>query len=247
VKEAVRQFGNGRKAVYSGDIGCYTLGNAQPLDMVDTCLCMGAGIGMAQGINRVERDMPGNGRSPLNFAFIGDSTFFHTGIPGVVNAVYNAADIIIIVLDNSTTAMTGNQPHPGVGKTATGDPAVKISIAAVLEAVGVRHIVKANPFDVKSAKEAVAGMLDKNGVRAVIFEGPCIMAGKHSGGAVKAFRVTTETCTRCRLCVTRLGCPAISLAPSGGVVIDSVTCTGCGVCTAVCPAGAIVSDSISVA
>jgi indolepyruvate ferredoxin oxidoreductase alpha subunit len=164
----------------------------------------------------------------------------------VVNAVYNAADIIIIVLDNSTTAMTGNQPHPGVGKTAAGNPAVKISIAAVLEAVGVQHIVKANPFDIKSAKEAAAMMLDKSGVRAVIFEGPCIMAGKHSG-AVKAFRITTETCTRCRLCVTRLGCPAISLAPSGGVVIDGVTCTGCGVCTAVCPAGAIVSDSNTIA
>jgi indolepyruvate ferredoxin oxidoreductase alpha subunit len=246
VKEAVRQFAKNRKTVYSGDIGCYTLGNALPLDMVDTCLCMGAGVAMAQGINRAESAFlePGKNREslPLNFAFIGDSTFFHTGIPGVVNAVYNGADIIVVILDNRTTAMTGNQPHPGMGRNAAGSPAEKISIAAILEAVGVKHILTANPFDTKAAKEAVAGALDKTGVRAIIFQGPCIMVSKPDNAGA-ALGIRTQNCTRCKLCISRLGCPAISLAPDGAVVIDPVTCTGCGVCAALCPSGAIVNSN----
>jgi indolepyruvate ferredoxin oxidoreductase alpha subunit len=230
VKEAVRQFAGGRKAVYSGDIGCYTLGNARPLDMTDTCLCMGAGVSMAQGINRAEP-------STLNFAFIGDSTFFHTGIPGVVNAVYNNANIIIVILDNGTTAMTGNQGHPGTGRTARGDSSRRISIAAVLEAVGVEHMVKANPFDIKTAKEAAASMFGKTGVRAIIFEGPCVMSGKAAGRA-EPLAVDGNKCTRCKLCVTRLGCPAIFLA-ADSVRVDPVTCTGCLVCASVCPSHAI--------
>jgi indolepyruvate ferredoxin oxidoreductase alpha subunit len=230
VKEAVRQFAGGRKAVYSGDIGCYTLGNAQPLDMTDTCLCMGASVSMAQGINRAEP-------STLNFAFIGDSTFFHTGIPGVVNAVYNGANIIVVILDNGTTAMTGNQGHPGTGRTARGDSSHRISIAAVLEAVGVEHVVKANPFDIKTAKEAAASMFGKTGVRAIIFEGPCVMSGK-AAERTEPLTVDGNKCTRCKLCVTRLGCPAISLA-ADTVRVDPVTCTGCMVCASVCPSHAI--------
>jgi indolepyruvate ferredoxin oxidoreductase alpha subunit len=231
VKEAVRQFAGGRKAVYSGDIGCYTLGNAQPLDMTDTCLCMGAGVSMAQGISRAEP-------SALNFAFIGDSTFFHTGIPGVINAVYNGADIIVVILDNGTTAMTGSQPHPGTGVTAGGESFNRISIAAVLEALGVKHIAKASPFDTSGAKEAVASMFGRAGVRALIFEGPCVMTGKAAAGHAGLLAVDDRKCTRCRLCVTRLGCPAISFS-GGGVRIDPVTCTGCLVCVPVCPSHAI--------
>lgn len=118
---AVKQAMKGKKAVFSGDIGCYTLGNAAPLDMVDTCLCMGADVTIAQGLHRVEPDA-------VNFSFIGDSTFFASGITGVVNAVYNGTDIILIVLDNSTTAMTGHQPHPGTGVRMMGDVCEKISI-----------------------------------------------------------------------------------------------------------------------
>jgi indolepyruvate ferredoxin oxidoreductase alpha subunit len=107
---AVKTATRGKKAVYSGDIGCYTLGNAMPLDMVDNCLCMGADVTLAQGIKRINPEVQ-------SFAFIGDSTFFASGLTGVVNAVYNNTDIILIVLDNSTTAMTGHQPHPGTGVT----------------------------------------------------------------------------------------------------------------------------------
>ncbi|MDR0452143.1 MAG: 4Fe-4S binding protein [Treponema sp.] len=235
VKEAVRQFARGRKAVYSGDIGCYTLGNARPLDMTDTCLCMGAGITMAQGINRAEP-------SALNFAFIGDSTFFHSGIPGVVNAVYNNANISIVILDNSTTAMTGNQPHPGTGVTAAGESSGRISIAAVLEALGVKRIAKASPFAVEEAKEAAASMFGGTGVRAIIFEGPCVMSGKAAAGRAGPLTIDDGKCTRCKLCITRLGCPAVSLA-GDSVRVDPVTCTGCLVCASVCPSGAIAAPA----
>jgi indolepyruvate ferredoxin oxidoreductase alpha subunit len=236
VKEGVRKYGKGRKAVFSGDIGCYTLGNALPLDMTDTCLCMGAGITMAQGINRVEHDT-------INFAFIGDSTFFHTGIQGIVNAVYNRSDIIIAVLDNYTTAMTGNQGHPGTGKTAGGKEGGRISIQSVIAALGIRDIIRVNPFDLKPAEEAVKGILDKQGVRVLIFEGPCI-AGQKAAGVCRA---DPEKCTGCQICVKKLGCPAISPVPGetavnpgkSKVVVDETLCTGCGLCKDVCAFGAI--------
>lgn len=168
---AVKEASSGRSSVYSGDIGCYTLGNT--LDMVDTCLCMGAGITVAQGLQRVE---PG----VLHFAFIGDSTFFHTGIPGVINAVANQTDIIIVVLDNSTTAMTGNQPHPGLGRTMMGGSSKKVDIYKLMEAIGVDFITRVNPFETARAKDAVREAMEHKGVRVVLFEAPCI---KIRGGA----------------------------------------------------------------
>ncbi|MDR1399331.1 MAG: indolepyruvate ferredoxin oxidoreductase subunit alpha [Treponema sp.] len=216
-----------RKAVFSGDIGCYTLGNAPPLDMVDTCLCMGAGITMAQGINRAEPDT-------LNFAFIGDSTFFHTGIPGLINAVYNQANIIVIILDNFTTAMTGNQAHPGMGRSATGATVQKVSIVDMVKAIGVQDVARANPFDLPSAKAAVKGMLDKTGTRVIIFEAPCIMVQRGE----KRCEINPQRCTACGLCVKRLGCPALSRS-TASATIDPVLCTGCGLCKALCPLNAI--------
>lgn len=235
VKEAVREAAGGRKAVYSGDIGCYTLGNAPPLDMVDTCLCMGAGITMAQGINRIEPDT-------LNFAFIGDSTFFHTGLPGVINAVFNRADMIIVILDNRTTAMTGNQVHPGIGRTVMGAASEPISIPGLLLAAGVKEIVQANPFDFAGAKQAAAGLLSKRGVRALIFEGPCIAVDK-TGGRRGRWAVQDDGCSACGVCVKKTGCPALSLAPDGKARIDAALCTGCGLCGAFCAWGAIAAQA----
>ncbi|MDR2303359.1 MAG: indolepyruvate ferredoxin oxidoreductase subunit alpha [Treponema sp.] len=236
VKEAVRKYNAGRavkrKAVYSGDIGCYTLGNALPLDMVDTCLCMGAGISNAQGINRAEILL--GHEAPLNFAFIGDSTFFHTGIPGIINAVYSRANIIIVVLDNSTTAMTGGQPHPGMRLSISGSPAEKISIVRVLESLGITEIVRVNPFDQEEARNAVAGMLGKDGVRVIVFEAPCIMVGRPG----MPLSIDAEKCSSCKLCVSTLGCPAISCDRSP-LSIDRSLCTGCGLCKSVCPSLAI--------
>ena len=224
---AVKESCAGRKAVFSGDIGCYTLGNAQPLDMVDTCLCMGAGISVAQGLHRVEPDA-------ANFAFIGDSTFFHSGIAGIVNAVYNETDIIVVILDNSTTAMTGGQPHPGTGKTMMGNISDKISIYNVVSALGVNQIQRVNPFDQTAAKAALKIALEASGVRVILFEAPCIAVAK-SGPALI---VNPDKCTGCKLCVKKLGCPAITLE-SGKAVINAALCIGCKLCASVCKFGAM--------
>lgn len=222
---AVKQAMKGKKAVFSGDIGCYTLGNAMPLDMVDTCLCMGADVTMAQGLHRAEPDA-------VHFSFIGDSTFFASGITGVVNAVYNGTDIVLIVLDNSTTAMTGHQPHPGTGVTMMGDVAQKISIQKILEAIGV-SVTVADPLDLKSAISAVKDAAEQKGVRAIIFKSPCIAVTKPSGGYT-----VTDSCIGCKKCIKELGCPAVVLN-SGKVEIEPSLCFGCGVCAQVCPVSAI--------
>ena len=129
----------GAKAVFTGDIGCYTLGNAKPLEMTDTCLCMGAGITVAQGLKRAQPDT-------AHIAFVGDSTFFHTGLPGIANAVYNQTDITVVILDNYTTAMTGHQPHPGIGKTMMGIQHGKIDIYGVVKALGAAYVKKGRPI-----------------------------------------------------------------------------------------------------
>jgi len=227
---AVKEATKGKKAVYTGDIGCYTLGNAAPLNMVDTCLCMGASISVAQGLARVEPDT-------FHFAFIGDSTFFHTGIPGVVNAVYNQTDIIVVVLDNWTTAMTGNQPHPGMGITMMNTKPEKISIEKILLASGVSALIKVNPFDQKASKEAVASLMEQKGVRVLLFDAPCIMIEKPDG---KTF-IDESKCNGCKLCLNKFGCPAISL-DNGKAVLSTALCTGCGVCVDICPTGAIKNE-----
>lgn len=223
VKEAVGR----RKAVYSGDIGCYTLGNAKPLDMVDTCLCMGADVTVAQGLHIIEPDA-------VNFSFIGDSTFFASGITGVINAVYNGTDIILVVLDNSTTAMTGHQPHPGTGVTMMGDVTQKVSIEKVLEGIGVKKIVTADPLDLKEAVKAVEDVMEGQGVRAVIFRSPCIAVAKASS----AYMVEESQCTSCGQCIRKLGCPAIT-RNGERVCIEPSLCFGCGVCAQVCKFHAI--------
>jgi indolepyruvate ferredoxin oxidoreductase alpha subunit len=224
---AVKEACKGVNAVFTGDIGCYTLGNAQPLDMVDTCLCMGAGITVAQGLKRVESDV-------IHFAFIGDSTFFHTGIPGVINAVYNQTDIIVVVLDNSTTAMTGNQPHPGLGVTMMGGKSEKIDIEKLAKALNVSTVVKVNPLDLKTAKDAVRSLIPQKGVRVLIFESPCIAVIKSNAKA----EIDLSKCTGCKICIQKFGCPAISLE-NGKAFINNTLCTGCGVCTELCALGAI--------
>lgn len=236
---AVKQAMKGRKAVFSGDIGCYTLGNAAPLDMVDTCLCMGADVTMAQGLHRAEPDT-------VNFSFIGDSTFFASGITGVVNAVYNRTDIILIVLDNSTTAMTGHQPHPGTGvrmmETAEKKLGIqpeeictRISIEKILKAIGLTSVETIDPLNQAEAVEAVKRAADLPGVKAIIFKSPCIAVTKPKTG----YEIQ-DTCINCRKCIRELGCPAIVLE-NGKPTIEKSLCTGCSLCTQVCPCAAIVS------
>lgn len=224
---AVKKAMRGRKAVFSGDIGCYTLGNAKPLDMCDTCLCMGADVTIAQGLHIIEPDT-------TNFSFIGDSTFFASGITGVVNAVYNQTDIVLVVLDNSTTAMTGHQPHPGTGMTMMGDVAAKIRIDKILEGIGVADIVKANPLNLEEAVAAVEKVRDEKGVRVIIFQAPCIAVTKPK----TQYRIQEEKCTKCQVCIKQIGCPAITMN-DGRVEIEKSLCFGCGLCSQICPGKAI--------
>lgn len=214
------------KAIFTGDIGCYTLGNAQPLDMVDTCLCMGAGITIAQGLQIAEPDRK-------QIAFVGDSTFFHTGIPGIINAVYNETDVTVIILDNSTTAMTGHQPHPGTGKTMMGNISEKVSIENVLKGCGVGFVAKANPLDLAQAVETVTAAVNHKGVSAVIFASPCVALIKPND-----IQQIKENCIGCKKCIREIGCPAIS-ATDGKVTIDPHLCYGCKLCSQICPVKAI--------
>lgn len=224
---AVKRAARGRKAVFCGDIGCYTLGNAMPLDMCDTCLCMGADVTVAQGIGRAD---PGT----LCFSFIGDSTFFASGITGVVNAVYNHNDIVLVVLDNSTTAMTGHQPNPSVGKNALGEIAPVISIEGILAALGASAVVTADPLMLDEAVRAVESVMDMTGVRAVVFRSPCIAVTKRE----RIFRTDTAACVGCGRCINEIGCPAVSVR-DGKPFIDETLCFGCGLCSRICPVGAI--------
>lgn len=236
---AVKQAMKGKKTVYCGDIGCYTLGNASPLDMTDTCLCMGADITMAQGFYHNEPDR-------FCFSFIGDSTFFASGITGVVNAVYNQSHQTICILDNSTTAMTGHQPHPGTGVTMMGEIVEKISIPKILEAIGVSPIIEVNPFDLEKSIEAVKNATQSEGVSAVIFKSPCISIASKLGYKFSgAKKVENTKCLACKKCINELGCPALVLSEETNskgknfAAIDSSLCTGCGLCTTICPVNAI--------
>ena len=217
----------GKKTIYCGDIGCYTLGNAMPLDMVDTCLCMGAGLGIAQGVFHTEPDTS-------CFAFVGDSTFFASAIPSVINGVFNQADFTLVVLDNSTTAMTGHQPHPGTGRTMMGENVPAISIESVLKGIGLTCVETVDPLDHEAAVACVKRVAAQQGVKAIIFRSPCIAIAKPAGKCA----VDADVCIGCRTCIDEIGCPALTFA-DGRAVIDEGQCTGCGLCSQLCPVSAI--------
>ena len=241
---AVKQAMKGQKTVFCGDIGCYTLGNAMPLDMCDTCLCMGADITMAQGFYHVDKDRK-------CFSFIGDSTFFASGITGVVNAVYNQAPITLCILDNSTTAMTGHQPHPGTGVTMMGDIVNKVSIEKILTAMGVEPVITVDPFNHAEAVEAVKKAAASAKTSAVIFKSPCIAIAQKIGYAPKSKqKVDVAKCIGCRKCINELGCPALVFksddgSKKGNAYIEPSLCTGCSLCSQVCPVKAISSENNS--
>ena len=197
-----------------------------PLDMVDTCLCMGAGITMAQGLHWTDPEA-------TCFGFVGDSTFFASGMTGVVNAVYNNADMILCVLDNSTTAMTGHQPHPGIGRNMMGQIVDKVDIGKVLEGIGVHKMITVDPLDLEKAVEAVKECEKLSGVKAIIFKSPCIAISKPQGKCK-----ISDACIQCKKCIREIGCPAL-IVSDGKVAIDTNLCTGCGLCGQICPVHAI--------
>ncbi|MEG6615783.1 indolepyruvate ferredoxin oxidoreductase subunit alpha [Peptococcaceae bacterium 1198_IL3148] len=218
-----------KDAVFAGDIGCYTLGNMAPLNATDTCLCMGASVNIASGMQRVEPKRQ-------HIAFLGDSTFFHTGIPGLINAVYNRANITLVVLDNRTTAMTGHQPHPGLGCTATGQQTVNLDIVKIVSALGVEKVLEADPYDLAAAKAAAAEAINFDGPAVVVMRRQCVALKNRPKQLPK--KINAELCLECRVCIEELGCSAITLQDDQPA-IDVSSCSGCGLCAQVCPAHAI--------
>ena len=223
----------GDTALYSTDIGCYALGIAPPLNVGDIMTCMGASIGTAQGMSKA------TGRETI--AIIGDSTFFHAGIPGLVNAVYNKSKVLTVVLDNLATAMTGHQPHPGTGMTGMHASTERILIENVAEGCGVKYVKVVDPFKTKEATAVLREALQQSGPSVVVFRAPCTLMAvrekRQRGIKVEPTRIT-DKCTNCMACIKLLGCPAI-VAEEGKVKIDEDSCTACGLCISVCPYGAI--------
>jgi indolepyruvate ferredoxin oxidoreductase alpha subunit len=224
----------GEKAIYPTDIGCYALGIAPPLKVGDILVCMGAGIGTAQGISKT------TGMDTI--AIIGDSTFFHAGVPRLLNAVYNKHKIVVAVLDNLTTAMTGHQPHPGTGVTGMRASTEPIAIEKVAEGCGVKFVRVVNPFNVGEAEKALKEAFKFPETSLIVFRAPCalllVREKRRKGIEIVPFQVN-EKCTNCMACIKLLGCPAIILKEDKAVAINENLCVGCGLCANVCPYKAI--------
>ncbi len=225
-ENALSLTGKSKDKIVTGDIGCYTLGVLPPVGAVQTCLCMGAGISQAAGMIHA-------GVKEKVFAVIGDSTFFHAGMPGLLNIVYNRANVCVIVMDNSVVAMTGHQPTPGSGKTAMGTDAKIVSIEDIAKAVGIEKVTKVDPYDLKATSAAILETLDYQGPSVIISQRACpLLVEKGNPREIK------EECNACGVCVKAFGCPAISLA-NERAEIDATLCNGCGVCEIVCPFDAV--------
>jgi len=221
------------KTITTTDIGCYALGYQAPQQVGELMFCMGASIGTASGISRV---MEQN-----TIAIVGDSTFFHATIPGLINAVYNDHKVALIVLDNLTTAMTGHQPHPGTGKTGMGTESTKVSIEEVAEGCGVKFVRVIDPFKVKEAISVVKQALEVDGPSVIVFRSPCslLTASERRRKGLKSIPCrVTEKCTNCMTCAKLLGCPSLETGEKK-IVINEAQCTGCTLCVTVCPYQAI--------
>lgn len=218
------------KLAVTGDIGCYTLGGFPPLDAMDTCVCMGASIGIAHGFSKANPEL-----AKRTVAVIGDSTFMHSGITGLVNMVYNKGTGTVLVLDNRTTAMTGHQHHPGTGSTLMGEAVPDIDIEALARAMGIKRVRVADPLDLAEAKAAIQEEVAAEEPSVIIFRRPCVLLAKTFGPAVT---VLQDKCKGCKTCI-RVGCPAISIKDKVAMV-NPINCTGCGLCVQLCKEEALV-------
>lgn len=220
-----------KKVPVLGDIGCYTLGAAPPLEAMDTCVCMGASISGSHGFQKATEH---NGKKQKIFSVIGDSTFFHSGITGLIDIVYNKGNAVPIILDNRITAMTGHQHNPGTGKTLMGEKAPEIDIAKLSEAIGVKRVRIVDSFNLKEVENAVDEAMNTDDTMVIVAKGPCALIPPRPQGEC---RIDQDKCKKCGLCL-RIGCPAIS-KKDGIFSIDPDQCTGCTVCMQVCPFDAI--------
>lgn len=224
--------------VICGDIGCYTLGSAPPLGAMDSCVCMGGGLSVAHGMAKVFEMTAQTGKKV--FGVVGDSTFFHSGMTGAVEILYNKSSVIPCILDNRITGMTGHQDNPGTGFDLEGNPAPMIDIAKILQAYGYENVIEVDPQDLKAMSKAVDDALSSKVPAAIICKRPCLLIKriKHEKGMCI---VNAGKCRTCRSCL-KVGCPAIAIV-DGKAKIDSSLCTGCTVCAQVCPFGAIEKEA----
>lgn len=214
----------------TGDIGCYTLGALPPLESMDACVCMGASIGMAHGMAKAR----GKDFAKKVVAVIGDSTFIHSGITGLVNIVYNQGVSTVVILDNSTTGMTGHQEHPGTGKTLKGEAAPILNLVELSKSIGVKNIQVVDAFDLVGLKKILKEETEKMEPSVVIVQKPCALLDK----TVKPpFEILEEKCVQCGMCL-KLGCPAIE-KENDKIIINDALCNGCGLCSEVCKLNAI--------
>ena len=217
------------KLTVTGDIGCYTLGGLPPLEALDTTICMGASIGAALGMEKANPALRGK-----VVAVIGDSTFFHSGITGLIDMVYNKGTGTVMILDNSTTAMTGHQQHPATGQTLRGEPAYAVQPAELARALGVKRVVEVDPFDLARLEAVLREETAASEVSVIVVKRPCALLEKTGS---KSVRIDYDKCVNCKVCLN-LGCPAIALR-DGKITLNTPLCTGCNVCAQVCRQSAI--------
>lgn len=215
----------------AGDIGCYTLGAVAPLSVVDTTICMGASISSLHGMEKAK------GKDYIKnwVAVIGDSTFLHTGVNSLMNMMYNRATGTVMVLDNSTTGMTGHQDHAATGKTLLGEPTYAIDIPALCRAIGVKNVVEVNAFDIEKLEKVVKEEVAKDEVSVIITKSPCVLLDKSKKPVYIAHE---DKCKKCGMCM-KPGCPAMTRNADGTIHIDDTMCTGCGLCETLCKFEAI--------
>jgi len=219
------------KITVLGDIGCYTLGAVPPLSALDSTICMGASVSGLHGfLKALEGKADGK-----TVGVIGDSTFMHSGMTGLVNIAYNNYNATVIILDNSITGMTGHQQNPTTGMNLKGDPAAAVDLETLCRAIGIKRVRVVDPYDLKETQEVILEELAAEEPSVVISRRPCALLKyvKHNG----PIQVDADKCRSCKACM-KIGCPAISMQ-NGKAVIDNTLCTGCGVCSQLCKFGAI--------
>ncbi|MCL2691532.1 MAG: thiamine pyrophosphate-dependent enzyme [Candidatus Bathyarchaeota archaeon] len=226
-KHALTLVGQSNDKIVTGDIGCYTLGVMPPLNAIHSCLCMGAGISQAAGMIHA-------GIKEKIFTVLGDSTFFHAGMTGLLNIAYNKANVCVIILDNHITAMTGHQPTPASGKTAMGNDTKIVNIHEIAKSIGIDKIITVDPYNTKATTNAIREIINYDGPSVIISQRPCPLLLKQRETPYEI----TDKCGTCGVCTVNFGCPAITQTDNKAE-IDPTLCNGCGVCQMICPHEAI--------
>jgi len=217
-----------------GDIGCYTLGGLPPYSSMQTSFCMGASVGNAVGFAKGVG--ASDGAKPVGI--IGDGTFLHGGIPGLIDMVYKQVPATLVICDNSTTAMTGQQENPASGKTIRHNPAPRVDLVRLVESTGVEYVRTVDPYDLKLLKKTLLGAIRHPGPAVVIAQHACLMIPQERAKQREAIRFEADSCNQCKLCLD-LGCPAMEWSDETGPLIDELQCMGCEMCAELCQPGAL--------